>query len=257
MSSGDCPPWEYANHPGRIQVGSELRQTLKAIHQNDPSARDLCLDTRSLHGRAFRAVTPPGFGYYAGNYRGAKFPGLETRPVYIGSHEGAPAENVEARMNQVAQILREGLKALDDLIAGGADRNVVIIEAIRVACNAFVISQIIHPYLNGNGHMGRFIALSVLGRYGIRLRDWPVDPRPADPPYTAMIAEYRAGKRHVLEEHLLKLVFESSRAAASKATGAPAAPKGDGTAAPAGGAEPEKDAVMARSELTPSVQVEK
>jgi hypothetical protein len=58
---------------------------------------------------------------------------------------------------------------------------------------AFNTLLLIHPYANGNGHMARFMAVAVFLRYGLRPRRWPINARPADPPYSELIRRYQHG----------------------------------------------------------------
>ncbi|MGO7815608.1 Fic family protein, partial [Rhizobium ruizarguesonis] len=67
-------------------------------------------------------------------------------------------------------------------------------RAIELAAALFVYFLEVHPYANGNGHMGRFLLQSLLGRYGLYFNsNFNMHPRPKDPAYTSAISQYRNG----------------------------------------------------------------
>ena len=79
--------------------------------------------------------------------------------------------NVSSEMFSEAQKLRRAAELIAALFAGFLE---------------------IHPYVNGNGHMGRLVVLCLFARLKVHLRRWPLDldPRPTDPPYSEVIRQY-------------------------------------------------------------------
>ncbi|MBR1154877.1 Fic family protein [Bradyrhizobium sp. JYMT SZCCT0428] len=78
-----------------------------------------------------------------------------------------------------------------------------LIRCVQLLAAAFVYFLEIHPYANGNGHMGRLILIAGLRRQGIFITGWPLHPRPADPPYSEAIKQYRSGNKTPLEHFIL------------------------------------------------------
>jgi hypothetical protein len=47
----------------------------------------------------------------------------------------------------------------------------------------------------------------MLGRYGHWPRNFTVDPRPPDPPYTELITRYRSGETLPLEQYIVAMLL--------------------------------------------------
>src|SRR5262249_49619784 len=75
--------------------------------------------------------------------------------------------------------------------------------SVAFACRLFVEFLIVHPYANGNGHVARWLLTAVLRRHGYRLDNFPLEPRPPDPPYSDLITRYRNGEIELLERYVL------------------------------------------------------
>ena len=78
-----------------------------------------------------------------------------------------------------------------------------LLATVAVACAVFELFLRIHPYLNGNGHAGRFVLWAILSRYGYWPGRFRIDPRPPDPPYSELIVKYRNGVKEPLEQFVL------------------------------------------------------
>jgi hypothetical protein len=152
----------------------------------------------------FRDVIPAGYPYFAGNYRGTRFRCLQYYYVTVPSDPrvGSPPDCVDLGTLIIAAELEKGIVALEsrtDLTE--PDRLRLL---IGVAALVFVLFLTIHPYANGNGHVGRFIVWSVLGRFGYWPRSWTIEPKPPDPPYSKNIKLHRDGNFGPLEEDIRK-----------------------------------------------------
>jgi len=207
MHPPDCPAWEYENHPKRqVVVSRYVAQILLDISTSKTGTLAVATDTRGSHRLVFEELTPTGYEYYAGHYRGESFRCLQFCVVRIQNDPrvGAAPESVAYRIGELNMAIRAGLMALDESILLPAKQRLHYIVAL--ACHVFVEFLTIHPYANGNGHAGRLIVWSILARYGYWPRRWPVDPRPA-PPYADLIMRSRSGDREPLEQYVLQTLF--------------------------------------------------
>jgi hypothetical protein len=204
MQPPDCPGWDYENHPQRASVPVRVSEILIAISNGTMNTFVVASDTREVHGRIFHQLTPVGCEYYAGHYRGEAFRCLRFYSVRIPADPrvGAPPAGVAFLMRDLNTEIRAGIMALDTNILLTQKERLQCIMAL--ACHAFVAFLTIHPYANGNGHAGRLIIWSILGRYGYWPRRWPVDPRPPDPPYSQLIVQHRNGNVVPLEQYVLQ-----------------------------------------------------
>jgi Fic family protein len=73
------------------------------------------------------------------------------------------------------------------------------LAAVKVACRFLVLFLTMHPYVNGNGHIGRFIVWAILSKYGYSPTHWPLD---CSPPYHRLLSLYRNGNRKPLEDYV-------------------------------------------------------
>ena len=80
---------------------------------------------------------------------------------------------------------------------------------ISVAAAIFSRFLVIHPFLNGNGHIGRVILAALADRYGYNLWAFPVEPGldgDLKGTYNQALMEYqsRPPRRQLLEELLVQ-----------------------------------------------------
>jgi len=205
MYPWDCPNgWEYENHPRRDVLHQRTQALLKLIRSQNLDTISAASDSRPQHGFIFNGLTPPRCEYFAGHYRGENFYCLRFYRVTVASDRrvGAHPTNVEYLMSELSARLRSGLQALDANVALSPKQKLQYI--VVLACSVFVNFLTIHPYVNGNGHAGRFIVWCITGRNGFWPKQWPIEPRPADPPYSDMIRTYRDGDRQPLETLILQ-----------------------------------------------------
>lgn len=206
-----CPSWEYENFENWSQtLTKRSEQVAISIGRAKPEQLEkLVKDTRPVHGPYFFELTPNGFDYYAGNYRGQDFDCLRQYEVHTAHDErvGHTAATVPIEMSNACPELIDQAFAQLNLVWEANERlyprEWKVYRAIELAAAIFVYFLEIHPYANGNGHMGRLIVTAFLARYGIRIKTWPVHPRPPHPQYAEFIKDYRSGKRDGLEKFLL------------------------------------------------------
>lgn len=208
----ECPNnWEYNDHANHHLLPDRCKGVLIQLRaERDPSL--ISQDTRPIHGTLFKDLTPPGCPYFAGNYRGADLRCLKYYQVCIPADPrvGAPPEHVTHAVNDLAQVISQGLSSIDIahmLPVARLPQEERIYYLVTFACRVFVEFLRIHPYANGNGHMARFIIWSLLGKYGLWPKRWPLNDRPPDPPYSQYIKQYRDGQRDFLEKFVLKCIL--------------------------------------------------
>lgn len=204
MHPPDCPTWEYGNDPRRHLLSGRVKSILIRLASGSLDTKTVAPETRPQHEELFSGLTPLGCEYFAGHYRGENFRCLQFNQVGIQTDPrvGAVHSAVGYRMSGLGQQILSGLSALDcNILLSAKDKAQYV---VALACCAFVEFLTIHPFVNGNGHAARLVLWCILGRYGFWPRRFPVEPRPADPPYTQLIFQYRNGDREPLERLVLQ-----------------------------------------------------
>ncbi len=203
----DCPGWEYSSHPKRRQLlPKRVSVLLAALASGSLDTLSVAIDTRRAHKVIFRELTPSGYEYFAGHYRGESFRCLRYYKVMVHGDPrvGAAPGSVAFLMREVNREIRAGIDALD------ANSLLTPKERLRyilaLTAHAFVAFLGVHPFADGNGHAGRLIIWSIMGRYGYWPQRWPVEPRPPDPPYSELIVRCRNGEPEPLEQYLLQAI---------------------------------------------------
>ncbi len=208
----ECPEWNYRSAADSSELLVQRNRALLLWIRTYPPqiCEILSRDTRSWHRDFFAGLTPKGFAYYAGHYRGENFPCLKEREVGVPSDPtlGHAAVTVQLEMKAFANSLDDIFRTLK--ISWGAQevlfsREQKVYRTVELAAAAFADFLHIHPYLDGNGHMGRLLVVAILARFGIYPARWPVDPRPPGP-YGEALKEYRLGNRAKLELFILNCI---------------------------------------------------
>lgn len=184
-----------------------IAEILRDMASGSVDTLALAVDSRDWHLSIFRGLTPPVCDYYAGHYRGEPYRCLRSYAVQVSgdARVGARPEHVAWSMRELGKLIEAGVRAIDgNITLSPAER---LRYAVALVSNAFVSFLGVHPYANGNGHAGRLIVWGILGRYGHWPRNFTVEPRPADPPYTELIKRYRDGERLPLERYFLAMLI--------------------------------------------------
>lgn len=206
MLPAHCGEWEYKDHPDYAVLPGRC-DSLKGEAYINPSLVDRYIaDTRPAHLRLFEGLTNPGEDIFAGHYRGD--PGhecLEPRPVFIGPHEGTKPEDVDAAMQLYHSDFQDAITVLIEQrpskVKLSDDQWLALIS--EVFANLLERLFTIHPYANGNGHIGRLIILLGLikiQRYPAR---WSLDDRPA---YSDAVQKHREGDKDDLQKFFLSAI---------------------------------------------------
>jgi hypothetical protein len=162
--------------------------------------------TLSAHKYIFRQFTPVGFPYFAGRYRGDNYDILRDCRVGILSDPkvGEVPKSVRAKMDLFDKQFIKTIEVFDGHFKSGKiDKAILLVKLAEAVGTLLVRFLTIHPYVNGNGHIGRVLVLAMLGRLNIRPANWTIDDRP---PYSEAIFEHRRGNVRPLTAVLLKCI---------------------------------------------------
>jgi hypothetical protein len=211
MHPADCPFWEYKDHPNVAELAKREKITLRKLADKSLSLAEILSDTRPFHRSFFECVTSVEHSYFAGHYRGEDFRCLKHLSVCVAgdSRVGTPPETVHsdlAFLNGTVQQRLPGLFAgqqLPNAVLSEADK---LLYVVRFACLVLCEFMRIHPFANGNGHVGRFLVWAALTSFGYWPKRWPLNNRPQDPPYSVLLSQYRDGDRDPLERFVLQCI---------------------------------------------------
>jgi fido (protein-threonine AMPylation protein) len=213
MHPSDCPFWEYESHPQRDSILSTQTATvLRQLRDRTLAIPAIVRDSRPVHHALFAKLTPPEHPYYAGHYRGEQFRCLRYANVGIQDDPrvGVYATLVFHRTQHLCHYLDLGLAYLDKLhraTSGEVSDEDKLLNTVAFACAIFDEFLRIHPYLNGNGHMARFLVWAILGRYNYWPDRFPIEPRPHHVVYMTALLDYRNGNKDPLEQYLLECII--------------------------------------------------
>ena len=172
--------WSPQNHPRYDQILEPLSQATRYQLIDDPSARSSFMhDTRDTHRVLYKDITPQHYDHYAGTYRGDVGTNLVHRKVSSPSffkpgesYEFADPADVQNHMNDLHILLVNYVSS-----AKSQSRDWVITNCSRI----LYYFGVIHPFLDGNGHIQRLIFASLVAEAGLQLSDkWTIHKRPYD-----------------------------------------------------------------------------
>lgn len=207
-STSGCPEWHYDAHRDRAaKLPAAEALVISRLRRGEYDGTRIGPDSRPVHRDLFAQLVDPMFAYFAGNYRGT--PGYHCLERYeIGVQQdrrvGYRADGVLGAMALLGKHMQESIGFLDTLCAlSNADfpREDKLNSIIIVAARYFQEFLTVHPYADGNGHIGRFLVWLLIGRYGLWPEKWTIEPRPALAPgaYGAAISAHRDGRPEDLE----------------------------------------------------------
>ena len=212
MQPVDCPAWDYKDYPNYVDpLRARISDILVRLRTGQLDTLNLSVDSRPSHAFLFSEMAPEECPYYAGHFRGEHFRCLKFYQVHVPSDPrvGFHSSVVGSALRELGQLVRSGLAALDAAeqlpyaTLSAEDR---ILFAVTFSCNVLEKFLRIHPFADGNGHIGRLIIWCLLGRYGYWPVRWPIEPRPPDPPYSELIKRHRDGEREPLEAYVLDCI---------------------------------------------------
>ncbi|RYG55318.1 MAG: hypothetical protein EON56_05830 [Alphaproteobacteria bacterium] len=160
----------------------------------------------------FEGLTPPTCVYFAGHARGESYRCLQWYGVGVGSDPlvGTPPDAVDSYLEALASKLADATARLDKFIASSeqpVSRQVLLSALVPIAAYALEVLLTIHPYANGNGHMGRLLVFVLFARYGVWPEGWTLDVRP---PYSPLLSAHRRGDVAPLQTLLYQSIIGPS-----------------------------------------------
>lgn len=173
---------------------------------------ELIVDTRKVHRHLFLDLTPSGYEYFAGHYRGEQFPELENYEIVRlpgALQDCCKAPAVPQVMQRFGLAIKKGIQKLDSFTSQNSPKD-SLNGVVKFACDACVTFCQIHPYANGNGHISRFMIIAILSRYGYTVNDFYIDPRPISRNYIPFVIQYGRGNKLPLLYWLTTLISISS-----------------------------------------------
>ena len=205
MHHEDCSSWEYGGHPARADVTSRCANFLVQLRTKTEEFKSYPADTRQAHSYIFENVAPVACPEIIGNYRGSEIPCLKNYPVYVPMDRrvGTQPNLVKRQMSDLATHLNRAIQVFDKAWAARKvpdDDAVFLVKLVQIAAHFLQRFLTVHPYANGNGHMGRMIVWVLLGRFGYWPVKWPLDE---SPPYYQALTDHRDGNTKPLTDFIL------------------------------------------------------
>lgn len=203
----NCNGWDYEHHPNRLTLAAQCVQL-----ELDVVGGTFVMsgyDTRPAHALMFKPVTPASCKCLAGNFRGFRnCPPLRKYSVSIPGDRrvGVPPDTVAFIMNQFEMQCHKLQAAFSTWRAAETPKPLeaqVLLRFVKILAEVLERFFTIHPYANGNGHIGRFLILVLLTRAGYAPAQWGLDQKQ---PYGDAITAYRNGFKEPLENFLLDTI---------------------------------------------------
>lgn len=207
-----CPSWAYERHSNSAAVKERCLQFLIGLHEEPLSYQGILKDSREYHRGFFEGTTPPEAPYYAGHFRGEAFKCLEYCNVGVDADQrvGINAPLVRSRHSDMIGRIGIAISQIDGVLADADPEDPVSDEelvqmVVPLAALFLQLFLTLHPYVNGNGHMGRALVWVLFARFGIWPKSWPLD---TSPPYYDLLSKHRDGGegRDPLEDLLYRAI---------------------------------------------------
>lgn len=198
--------WEYEDHAEAHSVAEMCLSILKNLQSNISGMEAVMEETRPYHQAMFERVTPAGRQYLAGNYRGAAYPQLVDRPVYIYGFECGHFSQIDHLMQDFHQRLIADVQRIRHYFKQSSlDVAQKIVVFSQFVSHFFVRFLSIHPYANGNGHISRLLVWCIFNFSSIKCQFWSVPDRNLNPP-DRYVGYFRNGVKDPLIKAFAELI---------------------------------------------------
>ncbi len=173
------PPWNIQAAPNaRGILAQQCPAMLKRILEStDTQKLAFLTDTRAVHKELFAPFVPEGFDGYAGTYRGTPGTVLEDRRTAIFYHDvpGLAERYPTLAPQSVLEYMLRLNGFIEKTFRANSDDQTYFHNCMRI----FGDFLIIHPYLDGNGHIMRMMMIILADHKGIEIcPTWTIHPRP-------------------------------------------------------------------------------
>jgi fido (protein-threonine AMPylation protein) len=193
--------WEYTQRGNHHRIlSAEAARLMDELRGGKIDIISVLKDSRPIHKRFFSQLAPRDMKYLAGGYRGTNKGALKNYRVKIRGNPlvGSLPERVLPEIDRFGIAAEKALIRLDGIHqdkAISADERIAI--SVEIACRLVAEFLLIHPYVNGNGHVARFMLIGILARYGHWLKSFDLHPAPFVPSYGDSIGAYQRSLRGV------------------------------------------------------------
>jgi fido (protein-threonine AMPylation protein) len=179
MSYPEWHPHDHQDYDAVLRHQSAIERA-QLMDGGRRAAEAFLRDTRATHLRLYEKLAPSDHREYAGTYRGTVGTSLEARRA---------GSNLVTREGNYFFIEPEKVKPCLDKAFGdcvnrllSASSSTSPYDHFILAAKAFYIFGLIHPYLDGNGHIQRLVFAASVSLFDkiVLLDTWTIHPRPYD-----------------------------------------------------------------------------
>lgn len=170
--------WRPHEHPDYDHTLEEISNLeLLSLKRSTPS---FLKDPRPTHKRLYSNLTPVDFSEYAGTFRGTLGTSLEFRqlsPPPLGEQKGVMEFVSPDKVGHYFSLLHPTIENIETNGSCGSPD-----VQFSLAAKLFYTFGLVHPFLDGNGHIQRLMfAASVFQGGSLALcPDWTIHPRAYD-----------------------------------------------------------------------------
>jgi hypothetical protein len=202
----ECVQWDYNAEHYANSVAICCAEFIEQIRKSPDSQAGALRDTRPFHKAIFRKAVPAACLYLAGEYRGAEYGCLRHREVALGARIGAPCCDVDRLMRDFHVSLRLSLLSLESSLCSSERTPEFLHDVIVFIAQVVSTFQDIHPYADGNGHVGRLLVWVITGHFGMTPAQWWLHKNPGTDWNQAVYA-HQTGNPVPLQRFLMSTLF--------------------------------------------------
>lgn len=179
--------WQYQNHPNADEILTrQSNSVLRSVFNSPPREFiEHIKDTRCIHKMLFEQLVDDDQKHFVGHYRGEDYTDLINRngarkieifPGLYVIHRFTESKDVKTKLENLEHCINYLYVNRNEI-----EKQHYYCLAVKVLIHFYLI----HPYVNGNGHIGRVIITFLMRIANIEIDEsWSIHPRP----YTNAIA---------------------------------------------------------------------